>query len=243
MINATEGIKPKVRHPWLDLGRIIAMFCVIGVHQASIGFHYNKFIDPSFSPWISSVFWLSFFKGEASTLFFMISGALLLQKEKAYSVSSSLSRSLNLILPLITWSVLYIFYYHFTYNFNLDFSNLLSKPAAYHFWFIYIMIGIYLSLPFIKIFFDGLWGKREIFKYFIVVFLCLTILQSLGNSDVLTTFGYDKVRNYVVYFLMGGMLFRLTAENSLYKSRKFTLLLVVHSDFLYIALTSQEEKR
>lgn len=142
------------RYSWLDIGRIFAMICVIGVHHAAIGFHHMS-IDPAFAPWEGAVFWLSFFKGEASTLFFMISGALLLQRERSSSIKASLQRSLNLIIPLIVWNLIYFCKDYVLHNRTFEVLSLLRSPACYHLWFIYVMIGVYIFYLLSKCFMMG----------------------------------------------------------------------------------------
>ena len=73
---SSQAVPTNSRVSWLDLGRVIAMFAVIGIHYASPDFHAVD--NTASSQWLLGTFWMSFLKGEASTLFFMISGALLL---------------------------------------------------------------------------------------------------------------------------------------------------------------------
>ena len=149
---------------------------------------------------------MSFFKGEASTLFFMISGALLLQRERSSSIKASLQRSLNLIIPLAVWSLIYFCKDYILHNRIFDVVSLLNSPACYHLWFIYVMIGVYIFLPVIKMFFDGLVRNESLTAYFFFSFMVVSLLYSLGAKATVNLFGFDKILCYPIYFLWGASL-------------------------------------
>jgi surface polysaccharide O-acyltransferase-like enzyme len=92
-------------------------------------------------------------------VFLMLTGALILPK--SYKLASFFKKRLSrILLPFLFWSVVYISYFYFKlhplngkFNFE-DFTafalNKLKNGAAYHLWYVYTIIGIYLIFPFVQ---------------------------------------------------------------------------------------------
>lgn len=98
----------------------------------------------------------------AVSCFFMISGALLLSPEHRFRLRK---QTLRVLIPLITWSAIYT-----AFNAYFDMSDLpvvsgsnhhredplqalrafLMGPLAYHLWFVYILVGVYLVIPLLR---------------------------------------------------------------------------------------------
>lgn len=139
---------------WLDNARIIAMFAVVVLHTAA-GVVVNHPIGSS-SWWVGNLYdalvrW-------CVPVFVMISGALLLDPSKKEDVSEFLRKRLSrILLPLLAWSVFYAFWAALraqTGAPRLDFTRLagvvLSGDAYFHLWFLYMMVGLYLFVPFLR---------------------------------------------------------------------------------------------
>lgn len=192
----------KSRLSWIDLGRVIAIVAVIGVHYSSIYFHNSA---GGGEKWLTGAFWLSICKGEASTLFFLISGALLLQREKSADPKQSLCRVQNLLYPLIVWSVLILGYRSIASDVDFKPWELLFKPAYYHLWFLYALIGVYITLPLLKALYDRMISNTRTRIYFLVLSCIVFALNSYGGSRVINTFGLGVFFCYGMIFLLGGM--------------------------------------
>ncbi|WP_231560984.1 acyltransferase [Sphingobacterium sp. T2] len=134
--------------------RAVATVFVILIH-ASTGF-LNRFhaegFDWNFANWINAATRCSV------PLFVMISGALLLSKEEE-TFSFYKKRLPKLCWPFVFWTVIYMIYYFYRYT---HFSTLSSQKiiaiiqdkilhgANAHLWFMYMIIGMYLAIPFVK---------------------------------------------------------------------------------------------
>lgn len=191
------------RLSWLDLGRVLAMFAVIGIHYASPDFHAVE--NTASSEWLLGTFWMSFLKGEASTLFFMISGALLLPRSSTSDPTRTIRRVSNLLFPLIVWSLLILGYASYTSGAEFKPLRILYEPAYYHLWFLYAMIGVYVFLPLIKALYDKIVSDVNFKVYFLVLSLVVFALNSYGADKTIPVFGLEVFFGYGMLFLLGGL--------------------------------------
>jgi surface polysaccharide O-acyltransferase-like enzyme len=93
--------------------------------------------------------------------FFMVSGALLLSPQRGFRVGKGLRR---IGIPLVTWSLIYLGFHAYLVRKHLPLlggtvpkahpvaivRGLVTSPFAYHLWFLYALIGIYLVLPLLR---------------------------------------------------------------------------------------------
>lgn len=127
---------------WIDLTRSFACLCVI-ISHAPIPGGANLFGILSFSNYYSV--------SGASVLFFMISGALVLNKPQSFAAFLK-TRLTRIFLPMVIWSIIILIsnaIYH-----HQSISEFLSKisvipfaPVVGVYWFIYTIMGIYLLTP------------------------------------------------------------------------------------------------
>lgn len=200
---SSQAVPTNSRVSWLDLGRVIAMFAVIGIHYASPDFHAVD--NTASSQWLLGTFWMSFLKGEASTLFFMISGALLLPRSSTSDPRRTFGRVANLLFPLLVWSLLILGYPALTSGAEFRPQDLLFKPAYYHLWFLYAMIGVYIFLPLIKALYDKIVSDISFKVYFLVLSFIVFALNSYGADKTIPVFGLEVFFGYGMLFLLGGL--------------------------------------
>lgn len=95
----------------------------------------------------------------AIPLWLMAMGALLLEKEESGSILEVLRRRvLYLLIPLAVWTVIYLVF-RFLWQGVLGenfvpvdaIRTLLQKPVASHLWVLYLLLAIYLVLPFLRL--------------------------------------------------------------------------------------------
>jgi len=88
-------------------------------------------------------------------IFLMISGALLLKKSDLLGVFIK-KRLARVFPPLIFWSLFYVWWLH--YN-GVDVTGwalkLITKPAMYHLWYLYAIIGLYALVPILRRFYNN----------------------------------------------------------------------------------------
>lgn len=234
------------RRSWLDLGRVIAMFAVIGIHYASPDF--NTIVLPDSSDWLLGAFWMSFLKGEASTLFFMISGALLLPKAASADPKRTLGRVADLLCPLIVWSLLILGWNTMRTGAPFNPARLFVEPAFYHLWFLYAMIGVYAFLPVIKVVYDKIVSDNTFKAYFLAMSLAVFALNSYGGERSIPVFGLDGFFGYGMLFLLGGVTGNLietlwSGENKRRRVRNVSLALFAVLKLVTFALLFEENIR
>lgn len=125
----------------------------------------------------------------AVSCFFMISGALLLAPEHRFRLRQ---QTLRVLVPLMTWSAIYaVFDAYFAVSdlpvvsgSNHQHDNLwaalrafLSGPLAYHLWFVYVLVGVYLVVPLLRPLTALPSGRRDrLLRYALALWLIFTIL-------------------------------------------------------------------
>jgi len=90
-------------------------------------------------------------------LFLMISGKLLLGSSRAESAVTFLKRRLSkILLPFLSWSVIYAFVFaHVGAESEPAWwalKNMYWRETAFHLWFMYVILGVYLVTPPLRIF-------------------------------------------------------------------------------------------
>ncbi len=203
----------------LDIIRVISMFCVIFLHCAS-----NRLrVDMGNTGWnIANIF--TSFATCGVPMFFMISGALILNSKNTYSIGYTLkNRLLKLAVPMAVWSVIAVTVRLYTdSNMALTFGNFggeiikfFNRPVAVHLWFMYYLIPMYLISPALKAFIDN--SEDRIIKYILILWLIEILSLTLGGiveediQQTLVNIGFINnigfISGYLGYFILGWYLF------------------------------------
>lgn len=144
----------------------------------------------------------------------MISGALMLNKNYQFSTKKLINHIIRMIIFFIFWSTIYciifnivgkIFIKHESINLIKVIGSLIK--GYYHLWFIYLIIGLYLIVPLLR-----LWVKDENKKYveyFIILSIIFTYIipQTINiGSNYSSLFGYlnNIINNYLQLKYIGG---------------------------------------
>src|SRR5262249_47848051 len=142
---------------WIDQARSAAALAVVVLHVAA-GVVGGVSDSTSFAWWVgnivdSAVRW-------CVPVFVMITGTLLLDLEKPMGSFSAfyVRRAARLGGPLVFWSALYLIYnaardYLKFGHVDLDTlaGMLLAGQPHYHLWYLYMLLGLYLSAPFVRV--------------------------------------------------------------------------------------------
>jgi surface polysaccharide O-acyltransferase-like enzyme len=149
----------------------------------------------------------------------MLSGALLLQPSKVEPVRIFLrKRALRLGFPFISWGTAYFawrfFVNHETLSAVTIVQGVLTGPY-YHFWFLYMLTGLYLITPVLRVVTAN--AKRRMLKYFLlVVFVGTSVIPLLvlisGFTIEVTLFA---VTGWVGYFVLGYFLLTTRVRSSI----------------------------
>lgn len=208
---------------WIDNLRALATVSVIILHVAApILYQYNKISIDTW--WIGNFFDASMRFGVP--IFLMITGALILPK--TYPIKQFIKqRASKIILPFLFWSFVYIIY-NLSNSHEISFIGTvkyilykLKNGAAYHLWYIYMLLGIYLFLPII-----GKWiinsTKKEI-AYFIVIWVVVMVINLPILLPFKSNINFNYFAGYLGYPVLGYYLAHQIKPN---KSNITALLLI-----------------
>ena len=170
----------------IDIIRIIALTFIVMLH--TLNRQYGLDI------WMAGYSVISI----GVTLFIMISGYLLL--DKVETTKDFFKKRLMGIIPLfIAFNIIYIFMYKFSLIKNNGKS--LSAP---HFWYIYMILGLYLLTPWLRKVLK--YAEKETFFVIIIWFLCNILNPYLrffhlkgipfSNFPIVGFFGYYLIGYY-----------------------------------------------
>lgn len=234
----------KERVIYIDILRILATFAVVLLHSASSFWYTN----PTTINWQFSNFYDGLVRW-CVPMFVTISGALFLRDNKERSNIKSeykkiISKNIFRILTaLIIWSIAYKIYTDIANNsavLNKEFIKLFLKifvyPIYYHLWFLYLIIGLYILAPLLKIFTKNA-TKQEV-EIFLILFLTFGLGLNLANS-LLEFFGFSPIYfnknlpelgGYIGYFIAGFYFTNFTLSK---KCRKYLYILA----FIFVLFT------
>ena len=151
--------KEKKREIYLDILRIVATFIIIVVHVASPNWHIKQTSFFSFEWNIFNIYMTLSKSGSA--IFVMISGALFLSAN--YSIEKIYKTKIfRIITVFIFWALIYTLV-HKPLTLQ-DFIVYFSK-GEYHLWFLYMIMGLYILVPFFK----KIVENEFLMKYFLIL--------------------------------------------------------------------------
>jgi surface polysaccharide O-acyltransferase-like enzyme len=192
----------------VDLIRSFAIALVIMLHAAKEPITIADIMSPEgVTLWWTTNIYDSLAR-PAVPLFVMLSGALLLQPAKlGEPLGVFFKKRLNRIaLPFLFWGAAYFAWRFFVYGEALSADSILQGVLTgpyVHFWFFYLLIGLYLITPVLRALVACI--DRKIFRFFLILwFLGTAIMPLLSlfsvyhlNSNVFLLTGW------LGYFLLG----------------------------------------
>jgi len=148
-------------------------------------------------------------------VFVMISGALLLDPDKREGYRRFYLRRAARILPAIVfWSILFLLWRAWIYRLEdvsvepLDWLRLAtSGEPYYHLWYLYMLVGLYLFTPCLRLLYRGSSVRQRLFIMMAV--FALAMLQGLYREFSDAGYGFFLVwfLPYVGYFMAGRLMF------------------------------------
>lgn len=142
----------KEKKSYLEIVRIIAIFFVIYVHTGTAAAEHYQIAGNSFSYWLSLVLYCV---AQCSVpLFFLVSGAVLLQKEDSLktALTHRALRILGIILLFGLVQYAYFYYLNPQIGFSLPvfFKLVYSTNVITQYWYLYSYFALMLILPFVQ---------------------------------------------------------------------------------------------
>jgi surface polysaccharide O-acyltransferase-like enzyme len=225
----SEGISLPV-----DLIRTVAIILVILLHAA---IEPNPTLDLMSPPgvqlwWVSNVY--DSISRTAVPLFIMLTGALLLQPNKTDEpLGVFFKKRWNRIgIPVLFWGAIF-FVWDFlvrgqTPTLLFVLQGVLAGPYV-HFWYVYVLIGLYLITPLLRIIVAH--ADWRTIKYFLIIWFAgtgilplLTLYASISPQAVWFRQNVFLLVGLVGYFVLGAYIAKLTLRRSI-----LALLLILSS--------------
>lgn len=210
------GLRSKNRIFYLDILRVIACLSVIMIHSSA---EYVTNDIGSFNFWIGNLF--DSLTRIGVPIFVMISGALMLDKNYQYETKKIIKHITRMIVFFVCWSAVYCLIFEIigpvvVFHEAVSVINIIISFICgyYHLWFAYLIIGLYLIVPLLR-----LWVKddnKKYVEYFIILSIIFTYLipQMISIcSNYSGLFEYldsiieklclKYVGGYTAYFILG----------------------------------------
>ncbi len=221
--------------------RILATFAVIVIHTAAN--FVTKYNHIPLATWQTANV-IDAFARFCVPLFVMISGALLLGKESDFK-TFTIKRTQRIIYPFLLWSVVYAFrkassYFEFKHSalkIAEDTFSLIIGGASYHFWYTFMIIGLYLFIPILNAWIKSASNKE--LHYFLAIW-AVTLLYNEYSKTFLPPFDLLYFSKYIGYLVLGYYLDRNfdTSKKNIY----FSILLIAIGTLATCLLTAHFSK-
>ena len=201
----------KIKHEiYFDYLRIIAIFCVVGIHVVSSVW---SSIDVKSTSWQILNIFDSIFRF-CVPIFVMISGALFLNKDKNISIKKLYSKNiLRIFVALMFWGLFYAIFRNIIPYGKSD-SNIFKYiindffKSYGHLWFLVMLIGLYMAVPILR----KICEDKKTEEYFLILSLIFTfIFPFILNIPIINFYFQNSiisvtipiVSGYSGYFVLG----------------------------------------
>ena len=216
-----DSVKKKLsdRVYYIDILRVLACIAVIMIH-ASDDYLLDNFGSSNFM--IGNV--IDSISRIGVPIFVMISGALLLNKNHICTKEKQFQRIKRMLLFFFFWSCIYTLLFNVMLPLKQGNAVSLSKVISeliighYHLWYIYLLIGLYLILPLLRLWIDI--KNMNFIKYymFLAVLFSFLIPQIINIglyfsnefalfNNILNLINISYVGGYTLYFILGWFLY------------------------------------
>ncbi len=193
------------RNIYISYLRVLATIAVIAIH-ASTGFltlFKAQSFDWNYANWINS------FMRCSVPIFVAISGILLLPKEENTFLFYR-KRIGKIVPPFIFWTIVYILYLfariknidHLSWESIEDIvvQRVLSGANA-HLWYLYMIIGLYLAIPFIRKFVVN--ARIKDIECFLAIWFLASFLKFPFIREYIPKIDFSFFTGYLGYLVLG----------------------------------------
>jgi surface polysaccharide O-acyltransferase-like enzyme len=209
----------------VDLVRTIAIILVILLHAAIESTPNIDIMSPQGVQlwWTSNVY--SSIARPAVPLFVILTGALLLQPNKVNEPLRVFfkKRVSRIGVPLIFWGIAYFAWRFFVNGEVLTTSSVVQgvlEGPYFHFWFMYLLLGLYLLTPLIRIIVT--YADWRIIRYFLLVWFVgtaiiplLTLYAQLSPETVWFKQTVFILSGMIGYFVLGAYVTKFRLRSSI----------------------------
>lgn len=232
----------KGRVVFYDILRVLSIFAIIIMHV--IGNTINTLgLEGTAANVYNSICQLMYF---AVPMFIMISGALFLNPDKEVDIKKLYKKYvLRIVICLlvfgIAYSMLEIYFNTRTigiYMISESIRNIFTGNLWAHMWYLYLIIGLYMINPLLKVFTRGC--TRNEYKYVLFILFIFTVLLKdiTKNFNINIAFNIPIASSYVFFYMLGDYLSRFNISKRLknlnYVGSIIFITLIVLDNFIDI---------
>lgn len=202
------------RYHYITLLRILAMFSVIALHTILPPVTYYADVYTSLELKLS-VLLLNIFRIYAVPIFFMISGALMLNPDKEITVEKCIKKAMRIIILLVVVGTIFALMEKVTVNHDFKihylfeaFFYMLADKSWAHLWYLYVLIGLYIITPCLRKIIENNGGG-----YLCIILVIFNFLIPFVNEFgklFLSSYGWEGlafntpfVGSAITYFVLG----------------------------------------
>ena len=215
-----------------DILRILAIFAVMTLHVCGSGFYSNP---------VQSFAWqvVNFYEclvRWAVPVFVMVSGIFFLNPQKEITLSKLYRKNIfRIVVALVAWGLFYkslsisIMFFVYEVSDKDLVTRILKEGATFvfghawlHLWFLYMIIGLYMLVPLIRVFTTHA-AKKHYHYLFVLYFLFGSLLPFFQDSLLLFDnrlkiyFSIKELMGFTGYFILGYYLFRYDISHRIKK--------------------------
>lgn len=216
----------------IEIMRIIAFVMVIVIHVSN--YFCRAYGSVTMGEYLFSLV-INSLARVSVPCFFMMSGSLLLGRTEG--MDKALARAKKFLGVLCVWTVLYVLFNTFYTKQGCDWKLLLEKPAEAHLWYLYVMIPIYIVLPFLQILCKEMGEALE--KAFVIIgfiWLLIVHLMPYFKLDLYFDLPVYGDRSYIFYLFCGYLISKYKEKIQVKQSH--LLLLFLGGSMINVVLTA-----
>lgn len=194
------GSNTHMRTAYIDGLRVVASIFVVLVHTSSARVvQYAELVD---SEWLSALY-VDAFSRFPVPLFIMISGILILRPNRDIPLKEFYKKRLSRILiPLLFWTAFSFFWANWYYGDSVDVEFVVSSLKGAlnnsHYYYLYVILGLYLIAPFLIFFLKKSKGG---FALLTIAVMALSINGKIFEFLPFNAFTF--IFSFLMYFMLG----------------------------------------
>jgi surface polysaccharide O-acyltransferase-like enzyme len=203
-----------------DLLKTIAIFLVVFYHVGKLNVDFLK----SASPILYFNYFLYSLSSMGVPLFFMVNGALLLNRPD-YNFKKHMLRSVTILLLLFAWGCISLivlgWMYQETYTLAEFIKALVTLKSGRinQLWFLKALFFVYVFSPFLK----ALYDQNRTYAFYMLLVLFVFTFSHLPYLYWINPF-YGHYSYAIVYFLLGGFAAQYAHHDTVKKAYPYLLL-------------------
>ncbi len=229
-----------------DMIRIYACLAVVMIHVSAI---YVKMDESSTYFLVGNIF--NSISRCGVPLFLMLSGSLMLNENKTKTIKQMVQISLEMGVILLFWSTIYAIVYKLVLTkMKVTLVSLMKTIlfAHYHMWYLYVIIGLYLITPILRLFVKK--ENKSTITYLLGLSILFTFVLPLINHEFqkvvesisLVRLGkkihFEMIGTYLTYYILGYYLTNFDLKANIKK----LIYLLGSSSLIYTIVMTQINK-